>query len=337
MLSAEDFRGQEAAYRLLTGDPSALPHALLITGQAGFGKRSLAMLIAMGLLCEAESGAKPCGVCGSCIRCQDGNHPDLIRVRPGEPLDPGEEKGKKSIPVKDIRIVAQTVGQHAFEGARKAVIIEQAETMTAQAQNALLKTLEEPPAGVTFCLTSVSAGLLLPTTVSRCRELPLHAWSDAEIRRALKEKGCAPDRAAAAARASGGSMGRAISIAADDEWWNRRGQVLRDFFGLKRRSDIPGISSALKENRGAAGEMLDILSQLIHDATLVCVGQRPADSIGDYPEAWQKAAASGQYAAFVRLQDTVSLTRRMLQSNVGIQALWEKLLLKFMEERSRWS
>ena len=334
MPNLEDFRPQEAAWRTLTAEE--LPHALLITGQPGCGKRTLAGLIAARLLCEADAGEKPCGVCRACLQLREGNHPDLTLVRPGEPIAPGEDKGKKSIPVNDIRELSRIVSRHAYEGARRAVIIEQAEAMGPAAQNALLKTLEEPPAGVTFCLTCVSAGMLLPTIVSRCREVPLHAWPETALRRALNDAGADPRRIDAAVRACGGSVGRALALCGDDAWWARRTQLLEDFFALPNRSAIPRISARLREERAEASEQLDTLDGLIRTLLLASLHRAQDLDLAEYPEAWQRAAASGRYAAFVRLADAVALTRRMLDSNVGIQALWEKLLLKFMEERSQW-
>ena len=330
----EDFRPQEAAWRALTADE--LPHALLITGQPGCGKRTLAGLIAGRLLCEAESGGKPCGTCRACRQIRDGNHPDLTRIRAGEPISPRVDKGKKSIPVEDIREMTEIVGRHAYEGNRRVVIIEEADTMTPAAQNALLKTLEEPPAGVTFCLTCVSPGLLLPTTVSRCREVPLHAWPADALRRALSEAGMPSGRIEAAVRACGGSVGKALALCGDEAWWNRRTRLMEDFFALPNRSAIPQISARLREERAEAAEQLDTLDGLIRTLQLASLGLEHAVDLVGYPEPWQRAAASGQYAPFVRLADAVALTRRMLDSNVGIQALWEKLLLKFMEERSQW-
>ncbi len=338
MLTAADFRPQESAWQLLTKElpEGTLPHALLLTGQDGFGKRSLADLIAASLLCEAEGAEKPCGVCPACLRFSSGNHPDLIRIRPGEPIDPGEEKGKRSIPIADIRELTRIVSRHTLSGGNRAVVIERADAMTLQAQNALLKTIEEPPPGVYFILICVSPGLLLPTTVSRCREIPLHGWNDGDLRRILARTETDPSRAEAAVRACGGSVGRALRLCASEEWWERRQQVLRDFFGLARRSDIPVISARMKEDKALANDTLDTLDDLLRELTLVSLHRRDPAEIRGFPEEWQRAAAAGKYAGFVKLMDATADTRRMLESNVGIQALWEQLLLKVMEERSQW-
>jgi DNA polymerase-3 subunit delta' len=178
MPNLEDFRPQEAAWRALTAEE--LPHALLITGQPGCGKRTLAGLIAARLLCEADSGEKPCGVCRACLQLREGNHPDLTLVRPGEPIAPSEDKGKKSIPVNDIRELSRIVSRHAYEGARRAVIIEQAEAMGPAAQNALLKTLEEPPAYGMILLLADNRNRFLPTVLSRVATLRCEEESGGE-------------------------------------------------------------------------------------------------------------------------------------------------------------
>ena len=167
MLSFEDFAGQSAHVAQLRSDfaGQTYVHAYLLCGPRGTGKKSVARLCAMAAVCRGE-GARPCGVCGPCRRVLSDTHPDLHTVEP--------EKDKKSIGVNVMRDTIAEVGVKSFEGGTKALFIPRAEIMTAQAQNCLLKTLEEPPEDTVFFLMTDQPGALLPTIVSRCRTVRFH-------------------------------------------------------------------------------------------------------------------------------------------------------------------
>ena len=186
-------------------------HAYILNGQRGAGKKMLARLFAMTLLCE-KRGPEPCGECHSCIQGESGNHPDIIRVvheKPG------------SISVDDIREqVNQTVAIKPYQGPYKIYIIPEADLMTIQAQNALLKTIEEPPEYVVILLLTENADLLLPTITSRCVMLKLRNIKDTLIKKYLMEKLEVPDYKADICTAfAQGNMGRAIMLA-DSEHFN---------------------------------------------------------------------------------------------------------------------
>lgn len=162
-----EFVGNEEALALLSAwvDNDRFPHALLIEGPAGAGKRTLARLLAQAAVCAASGGARPCGVCAACRKAAAGEHPD-VELRGGD--------GARSLSVDVVRDLREAAYVLPNEAPRRVVILAGADTMTVQAQNALLKILEEPPATLLFVLTCENRALLLPTVRSRTVCVTLH-------------------------------------------------------------------------------------------------------------------------------------------------------------------
>ena len=336
MRTVQDYREQSAVWHFLTGvlPGSKVPHALLITGISGTGKRSLANLIARVLLCEGSE--KPCGHCKSCVQMEKLEHPDYTVLRPGEPIAQGVDKGKKIIPVDDIREVARIVRSNPFESAHRVIVIEQAEAMNANAQNALLKTLEEPPEYAHFLLTTEFAGALLPTVLSRCQELKLLPWPEAWLAGLLETRGTEHNRAVSAARLSGGSIGKALAIAGDADYWTRRDELMQGFFCSARRSDVARVSDRWKDSKDSAGEIFDILEDMIRTLMMVRTGRADAALLDAYPVEWRRMAGEADLRVFASLLDALANARLMQQNQVTWQAVMEQLLLKFMEEKDQW-
>jgi DNA polymerase III subunit delta' len=170
------------AARAATGK---LPHALLIHGVQGVGKLALAERVAQLLLCETESGAKPCGRCDGCRWYLGGNHPDFLRLEPeslakpieaeeGDPA-PAKKTTKPSteIKIEQVRAVAGFLNMRSSRGRLRVALVHPAEDMNISAANALLKGLEEPPAGAMFLLVSHRPSQLPPTIRSRCVAVPV--------------------------------------------------------------------------------------------------------------------------------------------------------------------
>jgi len=354
LLTFDDFRAQgETVEGLLrTLKDGTYVHAYLISGAKGVGKRSLAMLMAQYLLCTCESedqglladlpglppAKRPCGHCAGCVQVLSGNHPDLIRFGAGRHISQeSKDSNKEGIAVGDIREAVRIAGTHTYEGGCRVFLLDQAESMTPQAQNSLLKTLEEPIDGTVFLLVTDSPSLLLPTIVSRCRRLNLHAWPDETIRALLQKRGIAASTQAGVLRSCGGSIGRALEIASDTAYWETRTQVMTDFLALSGRSEIMKVSGKYKDAKNKHEELLDTVEELIHTLMLVRLGRAPAEAAEPYPAAWKNMAAKGEPADFMRLLDAVSEARRLRLSQTTWQAVLERLLLHLMEERDRWS
>ena len=152
----------------------SLPHALLLTGMGGIGKRRLALALAQTLLCEARSeNGLACGTCAGCRYVAAGQHPDLQRVEPVEYDDEGNATPVEWINVQRVRELTRWVQVTSHRGRAKVAIIAPADRMNNSAANALLKTLEEPPADTYLLLVSDQPGRLPATIVSRCRRVPV--------------------------------------------------------------------------------------------------------------------------------------------------------------------
>jgi DNA polymerase-3 subunit delta' len=192
----------------------ALPPSVIFSGPDGIGKRMTAVALAQTLNCEQplawpdESGVSGCGTCAPCRRIARGVHADVLIVEPG---DTG------SIGVDQVREAIDRAAYRPFEGRRRVVIIDEADALVGPAQNALLKTLEEPPAASVFVLVTARPDLLLPTVRSRCQQLRFGPLAPADVSAVLMRDHDVPSADAhAAAAASDGSIGRALAGDAED-------------------------------------------------------------------------------------------------------------------------
>lgn len=194
------------AMALLAGFAKAgrIPHALLLEGPAGCGKKTMARIVAQAALCTA--GEKPCGVCGPCVKVEKQVHPDVCFYTVPE--------GKKEFPVEQVREIRAQAYVTPNEGVCKVYILDKAHTMNTAAQNALLKLIEEPPEFVRFILLSENRSRMLPTILSRVTSVELEVPSVEQCEQTLRS--LAPQRdpglLKAAAAGAAGNIGRALSL-----------------------------------------------------------------------------------------------------------------------------
>jgi DNA polymerase-3 subunit delta' len=189
-----------------------LPPSLLFAGPEGIGKRLTALALAEALNCDrpvtTEAGRDACGVCPPCKRIARGVHADVLVVEPGD---------SGSIKIEQVRDVIDRAGYRPFEGRRRVVIIDQADALGANAQDAILKTLEEPPSASVFVLVTDRPDMLLPTVRSRCQRLRFGPLSPGDVAAVLvRDHEMSAAEAHAAAAAAGGSIGRALDGSAED-------------------------------------------------------------------------------------------------------------------------
>ena len=213
-------------------------HAYILNGQRGSGKKMLANLFAMTLQCESGQ-PEPCGECHSCIQANSGNHPDIITVRHEKPA---------SISVDDIR--TQMNGDimiKPYSSPYKIYIVPEADLLTVQAQNALLKTIEEPPEYAVIFLLTENADSLLPTIRSRCVMLKLRNIKDKLVKKYLMEQLRIPDyQADLCAAFAQGNIGRAIMLA-KSEHFNEIKEEAIQLLKYIDEMELHEVVSAIKE------------------------------------------------------------------------------------------
>lgn len=184
-----------------------LPPSLIFAGPAGVGKRMAAIALAQLVNCLSPEGDDACGACASCRRIARGVHADVLMIEPGE---------TGAIKIEQIRDAVERAAYRPFEGRRRVVVIDDAEQIVPNAQDALLKTLEEPPAGTTFVLVTSVPETLLPTIRSRCQRLRFGRLSPAEVAGVLMQSHeVSTHDAHSAAALSDGSVGRALEGATE--------------------------------------------------------------------------------------------------------------------------
>ena len=290
-----------------------IAHAFLLSGPHGTGKRTCANYLTQTILCASPQA--PCGQCPACKKVLAGLHPDVHVV--------GEEE--KSISVDTIRALRDQLALRPFEADRHIALIPRADRMTAQAQNALLKTLEEPAGGNVFFLLTDQPGAMLPTIVSRCRRLrfsPVSVEACAEI---LAEKGVEPGRARLAAACAQGAVGRALEIAGDEDYLPLREKALSSLKALSGgKAGVARAISFLGEGKSAAArapEWLEILEVVARDLMARENGGTPYGDTGDLK-------LDGR-----TLLLGVMETRKLAASNVSFLAALEKMYLALTGSR----
>ena len=264
--------GHEAVMEFLerTATQGRPAHAYLFSGREGIGKKTAAVAFACFLNCP-EPGHDPDHSCPVCRRINSGNHPDVIVEEP--------ERGM--IRIEQIRGLQNFFRFAPVEGRYRVIVINDAHLMNRQAQNALLKTLEEPPPGRILILVSAKPSLLLPTVRSRCRGVRFGPIPASKLAGLLEQKrGLDTDKASTLAAISGGSVAKALEIEKSD-YLDLSRQVI-SILAEPGKSGIKGLLQVSKEisrNRKTAADALDIASGWVRDLLVQRILSDPSQAI----------------------------------------------------------
>ena len=301
-------------------------HAYILNGERGSGKKMLANLFAMTLLCETGDN-EPCGKCHSCKQAESGNHPDIIRVTHEKP---------NSISVEDIRTqVNNTVDIKPYQGPYKVYIIPQADMMTPQAQNAILKTIEEPPSYAVFLLLTENAETLLPTINSRCVMLKLRNIKDTLIKKYLMENLEIPDYKADMCTAfAQGNMGRAIMLANSDHFNEIREEAVQLLKHISEM-ELNEIVAAVKNISVYKLEITDYLDIIMiwYRDVLLYKATKEIDKVvfKDQLQSIKEQARKSSYEGIELILESLEKAKARLKANVNFDLVMELLFLTIKE------
>ena len=321
-----------------------LPHAFLFHGPEGVGKGLVARLFAGALVCTSPGAdGAGCRTCAACRRAEHGNHPDVLVVTrlpkkdrgAGSELDEGDEDGEKADELKSFIVVSQIreLNHHAAyaprEGRRRVFIVDPADRMNAESQNALLKTLEEPPGQAVIVLVASRPHVLLPTVRSRCFQIGFGAMLPEVLARDLVARGIAGGEAASRAALAEGRPGRAIALDLE-ALGRRRGQILEALEALAASPRAAADMADYVDRVAGNGEPeflegLDLLMGLMRDAARVASG-RGAILHGDVAPRIDKL---GRRVGAERAMETVALVDRLrgdLRLNLNKTLVCETIL-----------
>lgn len=301
-------------------------HAYILNGERGSGKKMLANLFAMTLLCETGDN-EPCGKCHSCKQAESGNHPDIIRVTHEKP---------NRISVDDIRTqVNNTVDIKPYQGPYKVYIIPQADMMTPQAQNAILKTIEEPPSYAVFLLLTENAETLLPTINSRCVMLKLRNIKDTLIKKYLMENLEIPDYKADMCTAfAQGNMGRAIMLANSDHFNEIREEAVQLLKHISEM-ELNEIVAAVKNISVYKLEITDYLDIIMiwYRDVLLYKATKEIDKVvfKDQLQSIKEQARKSSYEGIELILESLEKAKARLKANVNFDLVMELLFLTIKE------
>lgn len=323
--------GNEKAVSAVAGAVAAgsWSHAYLFAGPEGTGKATLARQFAQAVNCVAPQ--PPCGECSHCRRIAASAHSDVFTLTV-EATTEGPQH--KAIAVEQVREVERVTALSPFEGSCRVVIIDPADAMTTGAQNAFLKTLEEPPSHVVFILVATHPERLLETVVSRCRRIDFRLAPRPAIERGLAERGVDAAQAALLAGPARGRPGRAIALAEQPEMAERRQQAVEEARSLPRlpiagRMELAErLAEDFRRDREAVLWLLGEWQEWWRDVLLVQSGASDGVTGLDMLDLLRQDAAAYATAEVRAFAHAIREARRQLQENVQARLSLESLLLK---------
>ena len=282
------------------------------------GKKTLAYAFACQLVCANKSA---CGICHDCKLALSGNHPDIITLTPDE--------GKAAISVDNIRELYSSVMIKPYSAEKKVIIIPGCEKLNVQAQNALLKMLEEPPSYIVFILLTSNSNYFLETVLSRSLKLSMQPYSDNEIRAILSANGFSSVSDTVISCADG-NAGKALALVSGGTFLSLRkdlASLFDRFFGPA--SAVFDIVEFLEANKDSAEDIFDILLSFARELTFAHLSANTSGSSEDFrPDEYISRTSLKGCMAFL---DVIIDSKKKLLSNVNYTLLANAFAMSGME------
>ncbi len=311
-----------------------LHHATLIVGPVGVGKRRVADALSRALNCVGESAAQgaPCEACTHCLRIAEGIHPD-VRV-----VVPDTSKARPTIPIAVIRELLREVNYRPYEARCRVIIVDEADALTEEAANALLKTLEEPTGETLFALVTARPQRLLATIRSRCQLVRLAPLPRALVQRHLVEQAGVPlERAEVCAAFSEGSIGKALMLSQEGVLDARR-EIIEAVAALREADALDVFALASKQARVGNQELqanLESLKTFYRDVALASAGANDDRAINvDLRPLIAQAASELTLEAAIRHIEQIDAVQSGLRAYVDAHLLLEDLFFSLASGRS---
>ncbi|HYY24819.1 MAG TPA: DNA polymerase III subunit delta' [Candidatus Udaeobacter sp.] len=304
-----------------------LHHAYLFVGPEGVGKRTVALALAKAIHC-AGRGDDFCDRCVNCARIQNGNHPDLRLIE--------MQAGKKEISIQQIREIDKQLNYRSFTGGKKIIILDPATLMNFPAQNALLKTLEEPPQDSLMILIAGNTGGLLPTLRSRCLQVSFGPLQREHIFGYLvTQKGMQRDNAVHLAGMAMGSLGNAVKIDGAD--FRKRRQSWIELLSSLKTGDYraaAAVAETLAANKDETAKFLAWVQSWYRDLLVHTVTQESKELINlDLVARIERESVAGKVEYILCLMDQVTEAAAGIQRNLNRRMIMENLLFSVVRER----
>ncbi len=330
MAKFSDIIGQEQIKEHLMNALSTgkVSHAYIINGEKSSGKEFIARVFAMALQCQ-RGEAEPCQECHSCKQALSENHPDIIRVAHEKP---------NTISVDDIRVqINNDVAIKPYSSPHKIYIVNEAEKMTQQAQNAILKTLEEPPEYAVILLLTANVNSLLPTILSRCVVLNMKPVPDVLVRKFLMEQIKVPDyKAEVCVAFARGNIGRAKSLASSEDFENIKNEAV-SLLKYIQDMELHEIIAAIKkigEYKLEINDYLDIMAIWYRDVLLFKATNDANHLVfREEVQALRRAAQHSSYEGIEVILKALETAKKRLDANVNFELTMELLMLTIKENQ----
>lgn len=300
-------------------------HAYIIQGDYDSGKKLMASVFAKALQCE-QKGTEPCNHCTSCLQADTGNQPDIIYVSHEKP---------NSIGIHDVREqINGSIGIKPYSSDYKIYIVDEAEKMTAEAQNALLKTIEEPPAYAVIFLLTTNLGKLLPTILSRCVVLNIQPVKDELIKKHLLSLGVEERQAEFCTAFSMGNVGKAIRVATSEEFNEIKNDCVH-MLKYAKDMQVYELIQAVKELTKYKLQIYDYLDFMLmwYRDVLLLKATGNANSL-IYQEEYSSIRDRGNQSSYEGIQkiiEEIEKAKVRLRANVNFELTIELLWLTIKE------